>query len=124
MDNEQGRKFGTAGPLVRVKWNDAAAQIKIHVINGNEPEEHLAKCETVGELIVKDRKALILSTHWSDTDGIDILAIPTDWATKITVLEEVGTAIEESEVNKCTIENLESQQESGKPKQQKKSKAT
>jgi len=124
MDNEQGRKFGTAGPFVRVKWNDAAAQIKIHVINGNEPEEHLAKCVTVGELIVKDRKALILCQHWSDTDGIDILAIPTDWATKITVLEEVGTAIEESEVNKCTIENLESQQESGKPKQQKKSKAT
>ena len=124
MDNEEGRKFGTAGPLVRVKWNDAAQQIKMHVINGNAPEEHLAKCETVGEMIVKDRKALILCQHWSDTDGIDILAIPTDWATKITVLEEVGTAIEESEVDKCTIENLESQQESGKPKQQKKSKAT
>jgi hypothetical protein len=124
MDNEEGRKFGSAGPLVKVEWNDAAQNIKMHVINGNAPEEHLAKCVTVGELIVKDRKALILCQHWSDTDGIDILAIPTDWATKITVLEEVGTAIEESEVNKCTIENLESQQESGKPKQQKKSKAT
>ena len=121
---EEGRKFGAVGPLVRVKWNDAAQNIKVHVINGNEPEEHLAKCVTIGELIVKDRKALILLQHWSDTDGIDILAIPTDWATKITVLEEVGTAIEESEVDKCTIENLESQQESGKPKQQKKSKAT
>ena len=124
MDNEQGRKFGSAGPLVKVEWNDAAQNIKVHVINGNEPEEHLAKCVTIGELIVKDRKALILCQHWSDTDGIDILAIPTDWATKITVLDEVGTAIEESEVDKCTIENLESQQESGKPKQQKKSKAT
>ena len=121
---EKGRKFGSAGPLVKVEWNDAAQNIKVHVINGNEPEEHLAKCVTVGELIVKDRKALILVQHWSDTDGIDILAIPTDWATKITVLDEVGTAIEESEVDKCTIENLESQQESGKPKQQKKSKAT
>ena len=109
---EKGRKFGSAGPLVKVEWNDAAQNIKVHVINGNEPEEHLAKCVTVGELIVKDRKALILCQHWSDTDGIDILAIPTDWATKITVLEEVGTAIEESEVDKCTIENLESQQES------------
>ena len=124
MDNEQGRKFGTAGPLVKVEWNDAAQNIKVHVINGNEPEEHLAKCVTIGELIVKDRKALILLQHWSDTDGIDILAIPTDWVQEITVLEEVGTAIEESEVKKCTIENLESQQESGKPKQQKKSKAT
>ena len=121
---EKGRKFGSAGPLVKVEWNDAAQNIKVHVINGNEPEEHLAKCVTIGELIVKDRKALILCQHWSDTDGIDILAIPTDWATKITVLEEVGTAIEESEVDKCTIENLESQQESGKPKQQKKSKSS
>ena len=121
---EENREFGSAGPLVKVEWNDAAQNIKVHVINGNEPEEHLAKCVTIGELIVKDRKALILCQHWSDTDGIDILAIPTDWATKITVLEEVGTAIEESEVDKCTIENLESQQESGKPKQQKKSKSS
>ena len=121
---EKGRKFGSAGPLVKVEWYDAAAQIKIHVINGNEPEEHLAKCVTIGELIVKDRKALILCQHWSDTDGIDIMAIPTDWATKITMLDEVGTVIEESGVGKCTIENLESQQESEKPKQQKKSKAT
>jgi len=74
--------------------------------------------------IIKDRKTLILCQHWSDTDGIDILAIPTDWVQEIQVLEEVATVIEESEVNKCTIENLESQQESGKPKQQKKSKAT
>jgi hypothetical protein len=42
----------------------------------------LAVCETVGELVVKDRKALILVQHWSDTDGIDILAIPTDWCTE------------------------------------------
>ena len=121
---EKGRKFGSAGPLVKVEWNDAAQNIKVHVIDGNEPEKHLAKCVTIGELIVKDRKALILLQHWSDTDGIDILAIPTDWATKITVLEEVGTAINEEEVDKCIIENLESQQESEKPKQQKKSKAT
>jgi hypothetical protein len=121
---EKGREFGSAGPLVKVEWNDAAQNIKVHVIDGNEPEKHLAKCVTIGELIVKDRKALILLQHWSDTDGIDILAIPTDWATKITVLEEVGTAINEEEVDKCIIENLESQQESEKPKQQKKSKAT
>ena len=121
---EKGREFGSAGPLVKVEWNDAAQNIKVHVIDGNEPEKHLAKCVTIGELIVKDRKALILLQHWSDTDGIDILAIPTDWATKITVLEEVGTAINEEVVDKCIIENLESQQESEKPKQQKKSKAT
>ena len=121
---ERGRKFGSVGPLVRVKWNDAAQNIKIHAINGMEPEEHLAKCETVGELIIDDPKVLILAQHWSDTDGIDILAIPKDWAQEITVLEEVGTAIDKSEVDKCTIENLESLPELVEPKQQKKSKAT
>ena len=112
MENEEGTRFGSAGPLVKVEWNDAAQNIKVHVINGNEPEEHLAKCVTIGELIVKDRKALILLQHWSDTDGIDILAIPRDWVQEIKVLEEVGTVINESDVDNCTIENLESQQES------------
>jgi len=105
--------IGGVGPIVKVTWNDAAEQIKIHAINGDNPEEHLAVCETVGELVVKDRKALILVHHWSDTDGIDILAIPTDWVQKIEVLEKVGDAIIEPTRNElCTIENLESQPES------------
>ena len=105
--------IGGVGPIVKVTWNDAAEQIKIRAINGENPEEHLAVCETVGELVVKDRKALILVHHWSDTDGIDILAIPTDWVQKIEVLEKVGDAIIEPTRNElCIIENLESQHES------------
>ena len=105
--------IGGVGPIVKVTWNDAAEQIKIHAINGDNPEEHLAVCETVGELVVKDRKALILIHHWSDTDGIDILAIPTDWVQQIEVLEKVGDAIIEPTRNElCIIENLESQPES------------
>ena len=105
--------IGGVGPIVKVTWNDAAEQIKIRAINGENPEEHLAVCETVGELVVKDRKALILVHHWSDTDGIDILAIPTDWVQKIEVLEKVGDAIIEPTRNElCIIENLESQPES------------
>ena len=105
--------IGGVGPIVKVTWNDAAEQIKIHAINGDNPEEHLAVCETVGELVVKDRKALILVHHWSDTDGIDILAIPTDWVQQIEVLEKVGDAIIEPTRNElCIIENLESQPES------------
>ena len=105
--------IGGVGPIVKVTWNDAAEQIKIRAINGENPEEHLAVCETVGELVVKDRKALILVHHWSDTDGIDILAIPTDWVQKMEVLEKVGDAIIEPTRNElCIIENLESQQES------------
>ena len=112
MDNEASG-IGGVGPIVKVTWNDAAEQIKIRAINGANPEEHLAVCETVGELVVKDRKALILVHHWSDTDGIDILAIPTDWVQTIEVLEKVGDAIIEPTRNElCIIENLESQPES------------
>jgi len=112
MDNGN-TGIGGVGPLVKVTWNDAAQQIKIHTLNGANPEEHLAVCETIGELVVKDRKALILVQHWSDTDGIDILAIPTDWCQKIEVLEKVGDAIIEPTRNDiCIIENSESQQES------------
>ena len=99
---EDGRSFGTVGPIVRVKWYDAASQMKIHVIKGENPEEHLAMCESVGELVVEDRKALILVQHWSDTDGVDIMAIPKDWCQEIEVLKEV---------KECISENLESQQE-------------
>ena len=95
--------IGGVGTIVKVTWYDAAAQIKINTINAAKPEEHLAVCESVGELIVKDRKALILVQHWSDTDGIDILAIPRDWCQKIEVMEIVG---------ECITENLESQPES------------
>ena len=101
MDNEASG-IGGVGPLVKVTWYDAAQQIKIHAINAEEPEQHLAVCETIGELIVKDRKALILVQHWSDTDGIDILAIPRDWCQKIEVMEIVG---------ECISESLESQPE-------------
>ena len=114
MDKE-ARGVGAVGPLVKVTWNDAAQQIKVHAINTVKPEEHLAVCETIGELIVDDPKALILVQHWSDTDGIDILAIPRDWCTKIEVMEIVGEAI----TDPCIIENLEYQQESQSAKQQK-----
>jgi len=107
MENEASG-IGGVGPLVKVTWNDAAQQIKIHELNFNNPEVHLAVCETIGELVFRDSKALILVQHWSDTDGIDILAIPRDWCQKIEVLEKVGEEI----TDPCIIENLESQQES------------
>tara|TARA_Y100000310_G_C19953889_1_gene478099 strand:- start:60 stop:440 length:381 start_codon:yes stop_codon:yes gene_type:complete len=108
----EARGIGGVGPLVKVTWYDAAQQIKIHMLNFNAPEKHLAVCETIGELVLKDSKALILVQHWSDTDGIDILAIPADWTQKIEVLEKVGDAIEPTEEEKCIIENSESPPES------------
>ena len=122
--DKQAKGIGGVGPIVKVTWNDAAEQLKIHAINGDDQAEHLAVCETIGELVVKDRKALILVHHWSDTDGIDILAIPTDWVQKIEVLEKVGDAILEPTRNElCILENLESQQESQNAKTSKSSKS-
>jgi len=113
--SETGRTFGSVGPIVRVKWLDAAAQVKINAINGVNPVEHLAVCETVGELIIDDPKVLILVLHWSDTDGVDIFAIPKDWTQEIEVLKEKeGT---------CITENLESQPESAVPTRPKKSRS-
>tara|TARA_Y100001970_G_C13441638_1_gene466045 strand:- start:39 stop:332 length:294 start_codon:yes stop_codon:yes gene_type:complete len=91
--------IGAVGPLAKVTWLDAAQQIKVHTINAKNPEKHLAVCETIGEIIIDDPKALILLQHWSDTDGIDILAIPKDWCQTIEILEP------------CTSENSESQPE-------------
>ena len=98
MDTETYAKgIGTVGPLVKVVWNDAAQQIKLHTINAKRPAMHLAVCETIGELVIEDEKALILVQHWSDTDGIDVMAIPRDWCQKIDILREKECTSESSE---------------------------
>ena len=111
IDNTQreGERLGSVGPFVKVTWNDAASTFKTYVINGDNPSEHLTVCETVGEMVAKDDKAIVLVMHGSQCDGCDIMAIPTDWAQKIEILEPVG---------EC-IETLESQQESQNQKQEK-----
>jgi len=109
--NREPETLGSVGPFVKVTWYDAASTFKSYRINAKDPTEHLTKCETVGELVAKDKKAIILVMHGSQCDGADIMAIPRDWCQKIEVMEIKG---------ECISENLESQQESGKPKQQKK----
>ena len=111
IDNTQreGERLGSVGPFVKVTWNDAASTFKTYVINGDNPSEHLTVCETVGEMVAKDDKAIVLVMHGSQCDGCDIMAIPTDWAQKIEILESVGECIETSE----------SQQESQNQKQEK-----
>ena len=111
IDNTQreGETLGSVGPFVKVTWNDAASTFKTYVINADNPSEHLTVCETVGEMVAKDDKAIVVVMHGSQCDGCDIMAIPTDWAQKIEILEPVG---------EC-IETLESQQESQNQKQEK-----
>ena len=100
-------QLGSVGPFVKVTWNDAASTMKSYRINAENPSEHLTVCETVGEMVAKDDKAIVLVMHGSQCDGADIMAIPTDWCQKIEVMEVVG----EETTDPCIIENLESQQE-------------
>tara|TARA_R100001143_G_C3254298_1_gene84909 strand:- start:113 stop:454 length:342 start_codon:yes stop_codon:yes gene_type:complete len=101
--------LGSVGPYVKVTWNDAASTFKEYRINAENPSEHLTICETVGELVAKDDKAIVLVMHGSQCDGADIMAIPRDWCQSIEVLEKVGDALIEPTRNKlCILENLES----------------
>ena len=109
--NRVAQTLGSVGPFVKVTWNDAASTFKSYRINAENPSEHLTLCETVGELVAQDDKALVLVMHGSQCDGADIMAIPTDWAQEIEILESVGTALDNWKELKCTLENLEHQQE-------------
>lgn len=115
VDNtdREGETLGSVGPFVKVTWNDAASTFKSYRINGENPSEHLTICETVGEMVAQDDKAVVLVMHGSQCDGADIMAIPRDWCQKIEIMEIVG---------ECISENLESQLESQEPSIQNKSK--
>ena len=113
--NREAETLGSVGPFVKVTWNDAASTFKSYRINAENPSEHLTLCETVGELVAKDDKAIVLVMHGSQCDGADIMAIPRDWCQKIEVMEIVG---------ECISENLESQLESQEPSTQNKSKTS
>ena len=113
--NREAETLGSVGPFVKVTWNDAASTFKEYRINAANPSEHLAICETLGELVAKDDKAIVLVMHGSQCDGADIMAIPRDWCQKIEIMEIVG---------ECISENLESQLESQEPSTQNKSKTS
>ena len=113
--NRGQQTLGSVGPFVKVTWNDAASTFKQYRINAENPSEHLTVCETVGELVAKDDKAIVLVMHGSQCDGADIMAIPREWCQKIEVMEIVG---------ECISENSESQPESQEPSTQNKSKTS
>ena len=121
VDNtmREAETLGSVGPIVKVTWYDAASTFKTYRINADDPKEHLTICETVGEMVAQDEHATVLVMHGSQCDGCDIMAIPTDWAQKIEVLESVGTAIDNWKDIKECIENSESQPESQNQKPEK-----
>ena len=97
--NREAQTLGSVGPFVKVTWNDAASTFKSYRINAENPSEHLTVCETIGEMVARDDKAIVIIMHGSQCDGCDIMAIPADWAQNIEILKE------------CTSESSESQQE-------------
>ena len=90
--------IGKNGPLYKVKWLDAVNERGQHKINLEDPSEHLSYCETVGEVVAQDERAIIIVYHYTDCDGVDFICIPTSWVVEMEELE-------------C-LENSESQQES------------
>jgi len=97
--------LGKNGPLMKVKWLDAVNDKGVKKINIEDPSEHLCYCETIGEVVAQDERAIIVVYHYTDFDGVDFICIPTSW-------------VVEMEEMKC-IENSESQLESHDVKQSK-----
>ncbi len=92
--------LGTNGPLMRVKWLDATNERGMRKINIEDPSEHLCYCETIGEVVAQDERAIVVTYHYTDYDGVDFICIPTSWVVE---MEEL-----------VCLENLEYQQESKK----------
>tara|TARA_R100000008_G_C3547029_1_gene148140 strand:+ start:305 stop:604 length:300 start_codon:yes stop_codon:yes gene_type:complete len=88
--------IGKNGPLMKVKWLDAVNERGQHKINLKDPSEHLSYCETIGEVVAQDERAIVIVYHYTDIDGVDFICIPTSWVVEMEELE-------------C-LENLESQQ--------------
>ena len=92
--------LGNNGPLMKVKWLDATNERGVRKINLEDPSEHLCYCETIGEVVAQDERAIVIVYHYTDYDGVDFICIPTSWVVE---LEEL-----------VCLENLEYQQESKK----------
>ena len=101
--------LGKNGPLMKVKWLDATNERGVRKINIDDPSEHLCYCETIGEVVTQDERAIVVVYHYTDFDGVDFICIPTSWVVEMEELE-------------C-IENLESPQELRNSKRQKKDKS-
>ena len=97
--------LGKYGPLMKVKWLDATNETRMKKINVEDPSEHLCYCETVGEVVAQDERAIIVTYHYTEYDGVDFICIPTSWVVEMEELQ-------------C-LENSESQLESQNVRQSK-----
>jgi hypothetical protein len=75
--------IGKNGPLMKVKWLDAVNERGQHKINIEDPSEHLSYCETIGEVVAQDERAIVIVYHYTDIDGVDFICIPTSWVVEM-----------------------------------------
>ena len=71
--NREAQTLGSVGPFVKVTWNDAASTFKAYRINADNPSEHLTVCETGGEMVAKDDKAMVGGI--AEIDGKSVMLI-------------------------------------------------
>ena len=82
--------LGSNGPIMRVKWLDAVNERGIQKINIDDPSEHLSYCETIGEVVAEDERAIVVVYHYTDIDGVDFICIPTSWVVEMEELCPMG----------------------------------
>lgn len=75
--------LGKNGPIMKVKWLDATNERGMKKINVKDPSEHLCYCETVGEVVAQDERAIIITYHYTDYDGVDFICIPMSWVVEM-----------------------------------------
>ena len=88
--------LGNDGPIMKVKWLDAANGTQQSRVNAKDPSIHLSYCETIGEVVAQDERAIVIIYHYSDIDGIDFICIPTSWVVE---MEELCLKDSESSVS-------------------------
>ena len=78
--------LGSNGPLMKIKWLDATNATQQKKVDIEDPSNHLSYCETVGEVVTQDERAIVINYHYSDMDGVDFICIPTSWVVEMVEL--------------------------------------
>ena len=90
--------LGKNGPLMKVKWLDATNQKCVSTINLKAP----SYCETIGEVVAQDERAIIIVYHYTDVDGVDLITIPTSWVVEMEEMECLENSESQLELKRST----------------------
>jgi hypothetical protein len=76
----------TPPPIIEVEWDDIVT--RSGWLEHREKETGPAACRTVGYVLVRDDKYVVLSASWSDQDRADTTTIPMGVVRSITELRK------------------------------------